>query len=278
MNRMSDTDYRAIEAMNWSSLTHLAVSPKLFRWRQEHPRSDSPAFRLGRAIHCAILEPERFASGAFVAQPYFGDGRTKVAKAKKAAFFVELAPGAEILTAEEYSTVEHVAAAVQAHPAARALLAEGRAEEVITWTDEATGLPCKARLDLLAPRFVLDLKTTRMPTLWRIASDAAGYRHHGQLAFYFDGAIAARAIPHDAELPRILAVQTVEPYDVVPTHLGEAFLERGRAHYRELLQLYLECKAADWWPGIAPQPVELPMPPWAAGAGRAADTHDEEDW
>lgn len=274
---MSDTDYRSIDAMNWSTLTHLAVSPKLFRWRQEHGREDTPALLLGRAIHCAILEPERWGRD-YVARPYFGDGRTKAAKAAKADFLAGLAPGTEVLSADEYELAERVAEEVRAHPVARALLAEGRTEEVITWTDEETGVPCKGRLDLIAPTFVLDVKTTRMPTLWRIASDAASYRYHGQLAFYFDGAIAARAIPHDAELPRILAVQTVEPFDVIPTHLGAEFLERGRAHYRELLRLYLECKAADWWPGIAPQPVELPMPPWAAGAGRAADTHDEEDW
>lgn len=268
-------DYAAIEGMNWSSLKHIAVSPKLFKYRQEHPREDSKAFRVGRAIHCAVLEPERFLTD-YVGQPDFGDLRTKKAKEARAAWRDELSEDVEILPPDEYELAVRCAAEVRAHEPAMRLLEGGRVEEVVTWTDEETGVPCKGRLDLIAPTYILDLKTTRMPTLWRIGSDVAAFRYHAQLAFYFDGAVAARLIPPDADLPRILAVQTVEPYDVAPTHLGEAFLEAGRAHYRSLLRTYLDCRASDWWPGIAPHLTQLPMPQWAAGA--TDDGFDAEDW
>lgn len=84
--------YAAIEALNWSTLKHIAVSPRMLKWRTEHPRPETPALRLGTAIHCAILEPERFKAD-YISEPDFGDLRTNAAKAKRAAWLAKLAPG-----------------------------------------------------------------------------------------------------------------------------------------------------------------------------------------
>lgn len=268
------TIYEEIDALNWSTIRHLATSPLLLRWRTEHPRADSDALRVGRGIHCATLEPERWAT-SYVAKPDFGDGRTKAAKEAKATWLDSIKPGLEILDADEHALIERCAAAVRAHPAASRLIETGRAEEILTWTDEVTGAACKARVDLIAPTYVLDLKSTRQQTVRGMARDAASLLYHGQLAMYHDGAVSSRLIPRDhADGPYLIHVQTVEPYDVVPARLMAEDLERGRSLYRSLLQRYLDCQAAGWWPGIAPGVIDLELPSWAPSGSR----EQEMDW
>jgi hypothetical protein len=93
------------------------------------------------------------------------------------------------------------------------------------------------------------------------------------LAWYNDGAIAAKLLPEDAR-PHVILIQTSAPFDVIPARLSADDLRLGRALYRRLLGRYLECQAADWWPGISPEILELELPGWAAGAND--ETHDEE--
>ena len=73
----------------------------------------------------------------------------------------------------------------------------------------------------------------------------------------------------DAELPGIVAVQTVEPFDVAPLAYDASDLDIGRRTYRALLRRYLLHRDADWWPGIAPGPTEIHLPGWA--------THVDDD-
>lgn len=256
-------DYGAIEGLNWSTLVHLATSPKLLRWRVDHPRPDTDALERGRTIHCATLEPERWASG-YRARPDFGDLRTKVGKAARDAWVAGLPPVVEILDPEEHELAETCARAVHAHPSAHALVRGGRAEEIVTWTDPELGVKCKARLDYVTPRHLADLKSTRRTTLREIRNDVARLLYHGQLAWYLDGAVAARVLPPSADA-FVIAVQTVEPFDVVPFRLGADDLERGRALCRALLEKYVACETSGWWPGLAPEVIPLQVPPWAAG-------------
>lgn len=308
--------YDAIEAINWSSLVHMATSAKMLRWRVEHPRPDTPALALGRAIHCAVLEPERFErdylvepefdtrsnagkadraawlatlAPGYIARPLF-DLRTKSGKADRAAWLASLLPdarvligdedagavlGVETITADDHELAMRCADAVRAHPVAAEWLRGGRTEETMIWTDEETGLKCKARVDFVNPSFVLDLKSTSQQRLEGMGRDFASRLYHGQLAHYQRGAIATRRIPDTAEPPRMIVVQTVEPFDVVAGHLPYEALERGISLCRELLRDYANCKLADYWPGLAPAAVHLPFPSWTPGGNEAPE---EEDW
>lgn len=266
-----DREYAAIQALNWSTAKLIETSPRLLRWRAEHPAADTDALRVGRAIHCASLESERWRT-AYVAKPHFGDMRTKIARRARMDWLATLPPAVEMLSAEEHALAERCAAAVREHPVARDLLRSGRAEEIITWTDEATGVDCKARLDFIAPLYVVDLKSSRHSSVRMIVRQFADLLYHGQIAMYHDGAIAAGLIPSDADGPYAIVVQTVEPYDVVALELSRAALETGRELYRSCLRKYVACQAADWWPGISPDLITLDLPPWAAGGD------ESEDW
>ncbi len=267
-------NYESTPGLNWSSLKHLAVSAKLLIWRAAHPRPDTPAFARGRAIHCAILEPERFGR-VYVAKPDLGDGRTRAGKAAKAEWLETVPDGAEVLSASEYDLVERCAAAVAAHPRAAELLAHGRAEETITWTDEGTGIRCKGRVDYIRPNAILDVKTSRQETLRQMRADFARYLYHGQMAYYHLGAKTAGVIPDDADRPYVVVVQTCEPYDVIPMQMNPLDLDAGIRLVRSLLRRYQDCQAAGWWPGIAPEVVEMELPGWAESGD---DDDEREDW
>jgi hypothetical protein len=314
------TDYADIDAMNWSTLKHLATSPLMLRYRVDHPREDTKALARGRAIHCALLEPERWtreyivepewggrksnetkakraqwlcntADGDFVAKPNF-DRRTKKGKEAESEWEANVPAGATVvngaedaafvlgehctvISAAEHELAERCANAVRAHPIASAWLESGRAEEIVQWTDEVTGLACKGRLDFITPMRVIDIKSTRMGSLRTITRSFTELLYHGQLAFYLDGALTAGLIPRDYELPGIIAVQTVEPYDVLPLFYSTEDLAEGRRLYRSLLQKYAEHCEADWWPGLSPGATQLELPVWAI---RPEDVETGDDW
>lgn len=251
------SNYDAIKAVNWSSLKHLSVSPLLYHWRLKEPEERKPAFVFGGAVHCAILEPEKFDSRYAV---YDG---TRDARHKKYQEWMAAHPGVEVLGPDEYDRVQEIVVALRFHDIASRLLRGGRCEEALTWTDADTGLACKGRLDYIRPDFLIDLKTTRDPAPRSFEKSAASYGYVGQVAFYHDGAVASRRID-GRELPYIAAVQTTAPYDVVVYRLDAGTLDIGRAQYKSLLQRLIECTAADYWPGVSPEMKTLRLPKWAA--------------
>lgn len=261
------TNYDAIEAINWSTLKQIATSPLHYQWRLKNPEPGKDAFAVGRALHCMLFEAEEFGER-------FGvyDG---VRNPRHKAYQAWLAEneGKDCLKPSEYAEVKGMTEALWRHPVARDLLRGGLSEQPITWTDEVTGIPCKARIDYLQPITLTDLKSTRAIQPRRFVSDAARYHYHGQLAWYYDGAIAAGRLPPDALLPHLVAVDNQPPHDVAAYRCTMEALEAGRGLYRSLLTRYVECQAADWWPGVAPQLLDLDLPRWAD----AGDVWAEEE-
>lgn len=258
--------YDKIRAVNWSSLKHITKSPLLYQWRLNNPEPDKAAFALGGAVHTKILEPETFKKryGLWDTLTKKGD---KTAPRNGGAWdkWQEDNPKKKSLLKAEFDLVDQIAAAVHNHKDAVSVLTGGRREETLTWTDPETGMECKGRLDYIRPDMVADLKTTRDVSAFRFDSDAAKYMYHGQLAFYHDGAIAAKKIPKDARPPCIVAVETSGPFDVAVCDLSYEDLDVGRALYRDLMRKLSECMAADWWPGVCPGTRQLNLPTWAPG-------------
>lgn len=265
---MDHETYTQIPAVNWSSLKLMEPSgggsPHLYRWRQTHPAEDKPSYQLGRAIHCAILEPEKF------------DGLYTVYEGRRAGkdweAFQSAHEQSEILKAADMDILVEVRAAVRENAQAMELLAQGAKEQPVKWVDAATGLACKARLDELAPSFILDLKTTST-SLLRWTRDAEKYLYHGQFAFYLDGAIADNRLPPDARACA-LVVQTVEPFDVGIYWLPPETLDAGRRLVRRNMATLQMCLSTDFWPGQLPDPAEWHLSRWAAGNEETEDSEE----
>jgi len=264
---MTFEQYVAIPALNWSTLKWILTSPRLLQHRRQHPEPTKPAYSLGTAIHCAALEPERFAE--WRPQPDFGDGRTKAAKAARAAWIADNADRV-VIPAADYQTAIECAESLCAHVVWPLIEAADR-ERTIQW--EIDGIACKARLDLLMADRIGDLKSTRRSDVDGMRRDMASYLYAGQLAWYHDGAIAAGLAVTEA--PMLVFVQSGDAHDVVAGPVSEAMLAAGRALWTRAFRTYRDCMTVGRWPGMAPDLVEWELPPWAAGMGESVDPEGE---
>lgn len=251
---MNFTEYAELQAVNATSLKAMRRSPLHYRWALEHPLEDSPRLAMGRAVHTAVFEPDRF-----LLDYVLFEGERRAGKAY--AELCERNPTKTILKTEEYQTCLATRDAVRSHPVAGPdLTPPGEAEKVITWTDEATGLPCKARLDWWRPGLFCDLKTTADIDAGRFAATAYRLGYHVQLAFYRAGLIANGL---DAPPPRIIAVEVAAPHDVAVFALDDDALYAGEVEVADLLAKVAAGRFSNLWPGRYPEERPLSLPAWA---------------
>ena len=109
-------EYDAAEGERWSRLKNMRKSPLHYLHGLKHAGPTTDAFRMGGAIHCALLEPELFADRyvTYTADKCRGEG------AKKAWVEFQAAHNhMTILAPDEWTRAHGVAAAVRAHPEAK---------------------------------------------------------------------------------------------------------------------------------------------------------------
>lgn len=276
---MNFEEYASIDAMNWSTLKKISVSPAYMRHCMDHPEEekDKDAYRQGRATHCATLEPERFYSD-YVVQPdfaqlardKFGSLRTKESQnyrdANQAEWFEENnRPGIEIISQDKMDIALRSAAAIRKNKHAMELLKHSKCEQVIRWYDPDTGLECKGRIDIKCGRIV-DLKTTRRTSVREILMDASRFDYHGQVAWYHDGAKQCGLIDGEA-LPAAIFVHasidsTFVDVAVIDMQNVPWVFEAGRRLYKSLINLYRGCQISGQWPGMAPAIVPWTVTDW----------------
>jgi hypothetical protein len=94
-----------------------------------------------------------------------------------------------VLKVEEWERIAGMARALAEEPALRPILAKGKAEVSIVAEDPETGVLLKARLDWMAPRFILDLKTftqKRGVSIDKSIGDAIYYERYWVQAYFYD--------------------------------------------------------------------------------------------
>lgn len=240
-------------------LNEVLISPLLYRWRIAHGRHDKDRLRVGRAGHTAVLEPHRFADDFVVFHGAVRRGK------EWDAFRVEHA-ARTILTETQHEAAIAIAGAVRAHPVAGPIFADrnGDPEVTITWQHLRTKLPCKARLDWVAAAgdLLVELKTCRDPSPQAFAAQVARLGYHIQLAFYLSAIHALNELVRPQV--KLVAVQNVEPYDVVVYDVPPDVLIVGEEKAESALDMIASCRAADTWPGLAVDgEVPLRLPAWA---------------
>ena len=254
------------DAVNWSTLKAMRDSPKHYRYGLEHPREDTEALLLGRLTHAMIYEPQAV-EVRYVREPNFHRGMNDDSARAKGYDGGKQAAAAwadtrQAVPADLWMRATDMAAALNSDPIAGPLVRGGYAEQLVTWTDSATGIECRGRVDHVNG-CLSDLKTTRSIAPRLFASQAATLGYHAQLAYYADG-LAANGIVL-VEPPALVVVENVAPYDVAVLELDDDTLAAGRRVYRRCLDRLAECRAADSWPGVSSgERSRLVLPTWAA--------------
>lgn len=246
--------YTAIEAVNHSSLKHMKTSPLKYKHVVDNGIDDTVLFGVGRAIHCATLQPERLELDFAVFE-----GKRRQGKAWDA-FEAENA-NRTILKRDEMDNALAVAKKVIGDPVAAEWLNLGKAliERPVTWRDEATGIMCKGRPDVTHSAIV-DLKSTSSidDRVFRALATRMGY--FSQLAFYRRGyaTLTKMLLPC-----AIVAVETEAPYDVGVFVVDDESLRVADDENKRLLTKVAECRKSGVWPGRYQKAQTLTLPEWA---------------
>jgi hypothetical protein len=275
---VTEAEYFALPATSWTRLKNLRRSALAYKHALENERPDGDALRLGRATHCATLEPDQFPLRYLV-----WDQGPRRGKAWDEFSAMAAAQGKTVLKLEQYQCALAIRDAVRRHPVAARYLEVGEAEKVITWTDFATGIECKAKCDWVAPGrgedegtyVVLDLKTARHATSPKqFASAAYELGYYGQGAHYTNG---VRAVTGREARFVMVAVEPVAPHDVAVYRVEGDPMAIAKAEVRDLLERLARCRAEDKWPGrFEDEEQLLALPRWAVPDMDDVETVDPE--
>jgi exodeoxyribonuclease VIII len=243
-------------------------------WVETTENDDAAALVFGRALHCAVLEPDLFAE-TYV-EPVDHPHRRPTAiqrNAKKPsqstldaiaywdAWEAANAGKTEITLLEKQKLIG-MSDAIRRHPLAGRLLVGGTAEETIVWDDPRTGLRCKARADYhAAERGVLvDIKTTEDASEKGFMLSVARYGYHLQHAHY---ASAFQALGHELRAFLFVAVEKEPPYAVAVHCLDPEAEARGIELRDRAMDTLNHCLRTDTWPAYEPRIHRLALPLWA---------------
>jgi len=255
---MDGDKYHTLPGLSNTGLGKHLASPAHYRAYVRNPPKETPALRLGKLLHKAVLEPDAL---ALAIAPNV-DRRTNSGKKAWADFLLEN-PGAEIVTADEADQIQFMRDAVYSHPSARKLLfAPGRAEASAWWYDDLEGVLCKCRPDYARDdHIIVDLKSTEDAEPNAFGRSAVKYGYVRQGAFYWDGWHRVTGIKPEGFV--FIAVEKEPPYAVSVSALTPIQLDMGRHEYRRALARYSECQISGHWPGYSDKIEPLALPAWA---------------
>lgn len=278
---VSFADYHSWDAASNSRLTKLRRSPAHLKAYLEEPGQTTQALAIGRAVHSAVLEPDSFGSQYVVAgqceATKKGDGQRcgnqGIAYRSDAGWlcgvhakgFVGFDNTRTVISDVDHAICLRIRDRVHSKKGVRLFLSgEGRAELSLLWTDEASGVLCKARHDRhtpwLAGGAIVDLKTTTdaSPRAFERSIFNLGYNRQG--AHYINGA-KAHGLPVEHFV--IIAVEKEPPFECAIYRVTEGALDAGEEQLRVLLARYAECLRTNEWPGYSDEAVDIALPDWA---------------
>lgn len=252
--------YAAEPGVSTSMLKRFADAPAKARfggWKE------TPALAMGSLVHTAVLEPWALQDRYAVT-----DLERRGTKAWDEA---EAKAGNRILVKRaDYDQAIEMRDAVMGHPiAAQILTPEAVIEQSLFWRDEATGLTCKGRPDVIRRdmRIIADVKTTvdASPSDFRWAM--IRNRYALQVARYCDGIMATEGWMPDAFV--FLAVEKEAPFLTAAYEITAADMEQARLEAADLLRRWAECEAAEAagadpraaWPGYPTNLMTLDLAP-----------------
>lgn len=251
---MTDAEYFALPALSHSDLKLMQrTSPAKFRWMKDNDaREFKSEFDFGHVVHELVL-----GTGGGIEVIEADDWRTKAAKEQRDA--ARAAGRAPILVAD-YEQAAACAAGVRMHPVAAKLLdAADHTEIALVW--ERDGIKFKSKLDLVAGRIGVDVKTTDYADTEAFGRSAGKFGYATQDAFYREAMRACLGIDDPKFL--FLVVERDPPYLVNVIELDEYDVELGARRNAALIERYRKCVETGEWPAYGTGINVAQLPRWA---------------
>jgi len=261
------SDYQAMPGLNQSKLGLLKSCPQKFKWVLEQEqkgakRESTQALDIGQAIHTAILEPDTF-NERFLCLPDI-DRRTTKGR-EMYAELVSQNPDKTILKPDDFHVALDVATAVRSNSHCASLLSGAHTELSLDWTDKATGVLCKARIDAYqeSMSLIVDIKTTQDGSRSGFPRKLYSYGYHRQAAWYLTGMQAnGEAADHFV----FCVVEKEAPNAVALYRLNDETIRLSRQENDRLLAVYAECLRTNHWPGYTQGIEDISIPDYATNS------------
>lgn len=250
---MSDAEYFAHPALSHSDLKLLKRSPAHFRYVKDNDaRTFKSEFDFGHVVHELVLD-----DGGGIDVIDAADWRTKAAKEARDA---SRAAGRSPLLVADYNRAKECAECVRLHPiAARLLDAADHKEVALVWDHD--GITLKAKLDLVAGKFGVDLKTTEYAASDAFGRSAGQYGYATQAAFYEEAMRQCLGITNPEFL--FIAVETNPPHPVNVIKLEDYVIDLAAGRNAALIDLYRRCVETNTWPAYGDGINVAQLPRWA---------------
>lgn len=262
---LSGAEYHAHPAISKSQLDQIARSPfhyfKQYLSNDAPPREETAAMKMGTLAHCAVLEPEQLEE-RYAVQPPDLDMRSAQGKAWKAA----LKAGVTVISDEQLKAACRIDTALRNLPDIASALESGKPEVSVFCIDEQTGLDLKCRPDWVhecgdGGVILLDVKTTQDAAPREFARSVTKWRYHVQASYYVD--LYAKATGRHVHGFAFAVCESAWPHAAACYMLDEAAMRKGRALYRQDLQLLKSCIDRNAWPAYGDEMQLLELPAWA---------------
>lgn len=244
-----------------SLITKGLRSPRHLQHAMLYPdERETPATRLGTAIHMAALQPAKFEE-RYCLRPLGLDLRTKEGKAWAAAN-----AGITALTAEEHASVRGCVATLNALGVDVFVRHASHIESRLHWNID--GVACSGQPDLIAPdghgrATIIDIKTTRDAST--MARSVYQFGYHRQDWWYQYGLSAALGLePLDV---LFFCVEPEPPYAGIVIELDDEWLEPASQDCMRAVEWVKRYKDEAEWPAYGDWMLHLPMPAWVKAAG-----------
>jgi hypothetical protein len=288
--------YFSLPAASRSGLEHIERSP-LHYYAQcldpnRRPIKETPALRVGSAIHCAILEPERFGAEyrrkpnpeefpnaldtadqyketcKRLGLPVSGTKEVLKARIREADLSVQFFDDVErdfskykLLSWDEMTACVNISQNFRKSRLAELLFVSGKAERTIVWQDKETGVPCKARLDWLTDDYttIADIKSAEDASRAGFSKSFANYNYHRQVAWYSEG---VEALTGQRPIFVFPVYEKEPPYATANYYAKTEIVEHGKREMRRLLRTYADCLSKQKWPGYDDEILPIDTPAW----------------
>jgi hypothetical protein len=258
MKIKNDIEYRAYNALNFSSLKSILTSPLHYQTALKSPKKEpSEAMFLGTMVHSKVLERRE---ENYAVMPPDLDGRTAAGKAWK-----EANTSKTCITADEYAQYKRMVDAVAANADVQYLLSKAVDCE-IGIVQKYRDTTIKGKIDCLikdenGKYAVLDLKTTQSCDPHKFSRSASSFKYFFQAVFY--QSLVALEYGLDYQVPYYwVCCESTEAADVCIFQPPADGLEIGQKQMEKALELHAECTKTGKWPGHASGIIELDIPAW----------------
>lgn len=256
---MTETQYRAHPALNFSTAKHLLTSPAHFKAAQAEKREPTKAMEIGTLIHAIALEGKNLTSMVNI-RPEGVNLATKEGKAWKES----VDPSKPIITGDDVEMIRGMNKSILENPHAQALLNGCQMRETPVLAS-LKGVDCKGLIDAAGTDgtdwVLVDLKTTQDASPREFANAVARHHYDMQAAWYSALLGQVHQIENQPDFFWIV-VEKEPPYTCI-VYSALHWITGGNEKMERVLDLYNECSSKNEWPQPHRGIINLEKPAWA---------------